>query len=283
MKGVGPGILSVVLWGGAMCPAKDPSPPELVRRGNAALAAGKYDEALQAYRQAEVGQPESPQLKYNRALVHYRQRDFAKARDLFREALSTRDLSLEAKAHFNLGNCAYSQALEKLKSYDEAIRLAREAIGHYRQALELAPDDRDARANIETAQLLIKDLQDRKKKEEEEQKKSPQSRPTSQPPSQPSSQPSSRPESQPESQPASQPSPAESQPASSPEQGGSPNASPDRPGSDEEQAQTVSDPRKMSPEQADRLLQAVRDKERQRRESQVRRQAVGRVLVDRDW
>jgi Ca-activated chloride channel family protein len=264
------------LWStAAVCVAKEPPASEMVRRGNAALRAGKYDEAMKAYKQAEVSQPESPQLKYNQGLIQYRQRDFAKARDLFGQALSTRDLDLEARAHFNLGDCAYSQALEKLKSYDEAIKLAREAIGYYRQALELKPDDRDARANIETAQLLIKDLQDRKKKEEEEKKKQPQSQPSSQPQSQPSSQPQSRPQSQPSSQPQSQPS---SQPQQQPKEGQDKKEQQEQP-----QQQSGAEQRKMSPEQADRLLQAVRDKERQRRENQAQRQNVGRIMIDKDW
>jgi len=270
--------LAVLVLVGAASAGQALSAPDLVRRGNSALKAGNYDDALKAYREAEVDRPEAAELKYNQGLVYYRRRDFAKARDLFAKALSARDLPLEAKAHFNLGNCAYSQALEKLKSYDEAIRLAREAVGFYRQALDLMPDDKEARANIETAQLLIKDLQDRKKKEEEEKKKS-QSQPSSQPQSQPSSQPQSQPQSQPSSQPQSQPQKQEGENHEKQEE-----QQRHDPGQDEQhQPQKQGEQPQMSPEQADRLLQAIRDKERQRRSDEARRQAIGRIMVDKDW
>jgi Ca-activated chloride channel family protein len=275
MRPSGVVVVIGVGWASGFVRAEGPSPADLVRRGNRALAAGEYDEALKAYREAEVGEPESPRIRYNQALVHYRQREFVKARELFTESLSTRDLTLEAAAHFNLGNCAYSQALEKLKSYDEAIELARGAIGHYRQALELNADDEDARANIETARLLIKDLQDRKKKEEEEKKKQqPQSQPSSQPQSQPSSQPQSQPSSQPKQQEdldkqQQQQKDQQSQQGQTQQQ--------------EQKQQAGAKQQKISREEAKRLLQAVRDKERQRRREQARKQASGRIVVDKDW
>ncbi len=282
MTALAAGILSMLL--GAAPATGSPSPAEEVRRGNAALEAGKYGEALEAYRQAEVSQPESPRLKYNQGLVHYRQRDFVKARERFTESLSTRDLKLEARAHFNLGNCAYSQALEKLKSYDEAIELAREAIGSYRQVLELAPDDRDARANIETARLLIKHLQDQKKKEEEEKKKQqPQSQPSSQPQSQPSSQPRSQPSSQPQQGQDDQDKQKQQKKKEEKDQS-SQQQDQEQPQKQQEQQQKAgAKPQEMSREEAERLLQAVRDKERERRRNQSRQRAAGRVRVNKDW
>ncbi len=271
------GMLVALAW--ASTARAGESPAAWIQRGNAALKAGKHDEALKAYEEAAVGLPESPELDYNRGLVHYRLRDFVKARECFTKSLSTRDLKLESAAHFNLGNCAYSQALEKLSRYDEAIKLAREAIGHYRQALDLAPNDADARANIETARLLIKDLQDKKKKEQE--KKKPESQPSSQPQSQPSSRPESQPSSQPRSQPSSQP---DQQRQKSDQQAQQKKEQQSKDGQKQEkQKQSGTQPQKISREEAQRLLQAVRDKERKRRRDQMLRRAAGRVGVDKDW
>ncbi len=144
----------------------------------AALKAGEYEKALEGFRDAEVSFPESSELAYNRGVALYRLGSFDEAKAAFASALSTRDLALEQKAKFNLGNCAYSQALQKLTDYAGAIEELRRAIDYYRDALELDPDDQDARANIETAYLLVKDLLDKKKQEEEKQKEPPASQPS---------------------------------------------------------------------------------------------------------
>ncbi len=282
--------------------ADEPAAWKLVQQGNAALASGKVDEAIQAYEQADALRPDSPRIHYNQGLAHYRKGDFAKARDWFSQALSTRDLELEADAHFNLGNCAYSQALAKRRNVDEAIELATEAIGSYRRTLELMPDDRDAKANIETARLLIKQLKDEKKKQQEQQKNQPQS--------QPSSQPSSRPKQQDQEKDPSKQDPSKKQDSDQKEQQQDEQKPPqdqkkqdeqqkqqgqdqqdkqDQAGRDEQKKQgqqAQQDPAKqgqLSRDEAERLLQAIRDKERQRRRAKVKRQAVIRVPVERDW
>ncbi|MCH7526390.1 MAG: tetratricopeptide repeat protein, partial [Planctomycetes bacterium] len=135
----------------------------LVDEANHALADGDYDKALEGYVAAEVTHPELPELAYNQALAHYRLGNYETARTLFNKALATRDLTLEGKAKYNLGNTAYASALEKLSNMPKAIEYLKTAIGRYRDALEIAPEDEDAEANIETAQLLIKDLFDKLK------------------------------------------------------------------------------------------------------------------------
>ena len=255
------------------------------------LEAGKFAEALEGFRKAEVMFPDSAELAYDQAVAHYRLGDLERARESFSRALSTRDLALEQKVKFNLGNCAYAEALERLTDLQGAIDRLRLAIAHYRDALELDPGDDDARANIETAHLLIKDLLDKKKQQEQEKEKQQQD-PTSQPTSQPS-----------QDQQCDQ-----GQDQQQDEQGERKDQNKQQAGQDgdekkqeqqqqqgeleqanqeqrQEQAARLEprDPRNMSREEADRLLQAVRDKERQRRDEQHRRRQVGRPPVDRDW
>ncbi len=149
--------------------AADREAAKQVREAIKAYESGEYDKAQEQFTEAELKCPECPEIAYNRGLASYRQRDFAAAREFFNSALQTRDLDLEAKAKYNLGNVAYSEALEKMSDLKESIELARSAIFHYRDALELNPKDEDARANIEIAQLLIKDLLDKQKQEQEKQ------------------------------------------------------------------------------------------------------------------
>lgn len=253
-----------------------------------ALDAGEYQKALDGYREAAVEFPDSPELAYNQAVAQYRLRDFEKARELFNQALSTRDLGLEANIKFNLGDCAYAEALEHMGNLQEAIDKLRLAISHYRDALELNSDDDDARANIETAQLLIKDLIDKQKQQQEQQQKD---NPTSHP-NQDQQQQKQQQEQQQKDDSTSQPSQDQQQQDQQQQQGEKQpqpdKGQQDKPQEEEQQAQAApkespQDQRQLTPQEADRLLQAVRDKERQRRDQLRRRLPVQRGRVDKDW
>jgi len=259
--------------------AETPSARRLVEQGNAAYARGDFQAALEAYKQADVLQPASAELAFNRGAAYYKLRQFEQAREQFQQALRTRDVALEAKARYNLGNVAYAEALEKLSAPREAIELLREAIEHYRRALDLAPDDTDARANAETAQLLIKDLLDKLRKQQQEHTKQPRSQPASRP--SPDSRPASRPAPQASSQPREA---AGSQPAGpAPEPQGTQPEPHRADGGQGRQPRPAGRIKPLSREEAERLLQAVRDKQRQRRAARMRRMRSGRVPVRKDW
>ena len=235
---------------------------EHVSRANRALADGELETALEGYRQAEVLMPDAPELAYNQAVAYYRMRDFAKARELFSQTLTTRDLELETKAKFNLGNCQYSEALEKMSNLQEAIDQLRTAIEFYLDVLEIAPDEVDARTNIETAQLLIKDLLDKLKQQQQQQD------PTSQPSE--CEQQEEQGDEQQEEQGDEQQAGNEQQKQEQGEEG-------------EQQTGEEQEQRQLTEEEARRLLQGVRDKEQQRREERALRSRAGRTRVAKDW
>jgi len=302
------GVLAVigVILGAADVRAAPSDLAAKVRAGNAAYGAGEYEKALALYDEAEVGCPECAELAYNRGLAYYRMRDFVKAREMFNSALTTRDLGLEARAKYNLGNVAYAQALEKLSAPQEAITSARQAIEYYRDALDINPADGDARANIEIAQLFIKDLLDKLKNEQEKQQQDQQQNQDQQQQEEQnqeqqqdqqqqqqqdqqqdqqqeqqqeqSGEGSQDEQQQPQQQNEGQPEEEqqEQQNASQPaqEQGGQPQ---------EEQQAAAAEPREMNEEEVERVLQAVRDREAQRRAERARRQNVRMAPVARDW
>jgi len=141
-----------------------------VRRGNEALAAGKFDEALTSYQQAATEEPARVELLYNQAVAHYRKGEYEQARGLFTQATAAEDRGLEAKARFNLAGCDYAEAVALAeKDKPAAIERLQRAISHYRGALQSNPDEGDARANIELAQMLIKKLQDEEKQDQQKQ------------------------------------------------------------------------------------------------------------------
>ncbi len=310
--------LAVLAIGASTAQAAPRETANQVAQANADYAAGRYQAAIEHYDEAELHCPDCPELSYNRGLAYYRLGDLVEAREQFNAALATRDLALEAKAKYNLGNVAYAEALQKLNALPEAIELARQAIYHYRDALDINPDDQDARANIETAQLLIKDLLDKQKQQQEQQQNQQQDQNQQQ--QQDQQQQDEQQQDQQQGQQDEQQSQdeqdqqkseqqqsedqqseqqqqeqqqGESQQDQQQQQEQQQQAAQADPSQDQDQNQDPSaqeQPGEAPPAQArltdeevERLLQAVRDREAQRREEQARQRRAGRRPVTRDW
>jgi len=314
-----PRLYAIVLLCAAPLRAADPTlPHELVAQANKALAQGDTTKALHLYDEAGKLLSDSPEIAYNQGIAQYRKGDYEKATELFTKALATRDLALDAKTRFNLGNCAYASALEQKADLQTAIDKLGEAIVRYRETLEADPNDMDARANIERAQLLIKDLidkekqrQEQEKQNQEDQEKQDQSTKPSEDqqscsqPSQPESQPSPEDQEKKDQQQDQQKQQGEQQDQQKQDDSqqteqdkqdsqdaqqkeGKPEAaepqSGDKDKDQQQQQQAVpATQQAMTPEEAQRLLQMIRDKEQQRRDEQIRQMRIIQVPVDKDW
>ncbi len=296
--------------------AQDVSPQELVRQANEQLRSGQYDEAIEKYKQAAELLPDVAEIAYNRAIGHYRNGDFDNATEQFITSLKTRDPELEAKAKFNLGNCAYAAALAKKDNIPEAVEHLKSAILHYKDAIESNPQDKDARINIEMAQLLMKDLLDKQKQQQEEQQdedqnqdeqKDQEEQDENQDPQQDQEGEDQQQEQASDQQDQEQSGDQEQQQDGEDQQQqneqqqgqqqqdeqeqGQPQAGE---GQQQEQQQTQAaeeqqqqgkkgQERKMTREEAQRLLQMIRDKEMQRRRNLARRARTKHAPVDKDW
>lgn len=291
--------------------AADSQASRLVGQANQALAEGRTDEALELYDKAAGLVADSPELAYNRGVAYYRKGDRTKAAEQFKKALTTRDLQLEARAKFNLGNCAYAEALDKQQDLKAALEQLRLAISYYKDAIAADPDDIDAKMNIETAQLLMKHLLDQEKNKQQEQQdqqnddqnESPESQPE-RPQSQPASQPESRedkqeqqdgqeqdgnPDRQDEERQQGQDQQAGDEDEQNEKDGQEGKVEPQQQesaggeqGEDDQEGEQAG-VREMTPEQAENLLQRIRDRERERREALLRLRRMRQVPVDKDW
>jgi tetratricopeptide (TPR) repeat protein len=142
---------------------------DLIDEGNIAYLAGEYEKALSAYEEASVKAPESPFIYFNKGATLYQMGDYAAATSAFEKAaLKSKDLRLEAKSKFNLGNCAFREA-ERQKDSDlnKALEALTKSIRHYQEALELDPEFVESAENIEVARLLMKNILDAIKKQKE--------------------------------------------------------------------------------------------------------------------
>ena len=123
--------------------------------GNKAYQNGNFQEAEQKYADAQVDSPDSPEANYDAGLACYRLEKYDEAISAFQRAASAASQALEAKCHYNIGNCLFRQG--KLK----------ESLESYKRANELDRDDEDTKANIEYVTRLMKELASQQKDEQE--------------------------------------------------------------------------------------------------------------------
>jgi tetratricopeptide (TPR) repeat protein len=83
---------------------------------------------------------------------------YAEAREGYQKILATKDLNLAAKAHFNIGNTFFME--DKLT----------ESIESYKKALEISPDDFDAKYNLELARAKLKEQSEKQQQNPDQNK-----------------------------------------------------------------------------------------------------------------
>ena len=133
---------------------------------------GLYDQALQGFSDLQVEYPEDPEVALNLGNSHYQIRDYAEADRAFSRAALANDGTLRQEAIYNLGNSAYRQG-----RLEEAAEL-------YKAALELDPEDEDAKFNLEYVRDEIRrrheeaqkrqDQQQQKQDQQQDQEQSPE-------------------------------------------------------------------------------------------------------------
>jgi len=127
-------------------------------RGNKAYEQGKQDAALDDYQKAQAIVPDAPQLHYDLGNVLYRQENWAGAAEAYERALGAAGPELAPKAAYNLGNALFQD-----EKYDDAIKA-------YVRSLKAAPQDGDAKHNLE---LALRALAAQQKKQQQQQQKQP--------------------------------------------------------------------------------------------------------------
>jgi tetratricopeptide (TPR) repeat protein len=127
-----------------------------VEAGNAALKAGKAEDALAHYDKAVGKLPADPGAHFDRGAALYALARFDEAGQEFLRATEAKDGALKASAFYNLGNAFFKK--DKFK----------EAADAYKRSLGLAPDDKQAKWNLEIA--LQKQKEDDKKKKDDKNK-----------------------------------------------------------------------------------------------------------------
>jgi Ca-activated chloride channel family protein len=140
------GVAANPLWAEA--------PAGLVAEGNRLYQEGHLAEALEAYRRAQQLAPDSQAVHYNIGNALFKQGEYERAYDEYRQAFSAKERELAEWSRYNAGNAHFSR-----KNWPEAIR-------NYQEALRMNAADKDAKTNLE---LALRNMQQEKQKQQQEQ------------------------------------------------------------------------------------------------------------------
>ena len=121
----------------------------LMRKGLALEAKGKFPEAVKAYQDALVLEPDNVRIHYDIGRALYASKQHAEAIDHFQLGLLTKSRGLRSRSLYNMGNAQFRE-----NRLDEAI-------ASYAQSLLQNPGDLNAKQNLEYA---LKEKQHRQQK-----------------------------------------------------------------------------------------------------------------------
>jgi Ca-activated chloride channel family protein len=224
---------------------------ELRQEGDKNESAQAWEEALKHYRDAEIERPENPELSYNIGNTVYQQEKYEDALERYFKALSSDELEHQAWTHYNLGNTLYRSG-----KYPEAIQA-------YQKCLELTPDDQDAKFNLEFVRKKMKEMLDKEAKRQQEQKQQQQ-----------------QPQSEQEQQEKQQQSQEEQQTREDQEQARQPQ---DEQQQQEQQREQRQPKEGMTKEDAERILNALQDDEKELLKKQQRAPQGHGKRGGKDW
>ncbi len=220
-----------------------------VSAGNRSYEKGSYNDAEVAYKKGLLEDPKSREAQSNLGNAYYKQQRFDDAgRQFGNSAVAMGEAVDKARSIYNLGNSLFKG--DKLQESVEA----------YKQSLKLNPNDEDARYNLEMARRKLKQQQEKKKEEQKKDKKQDQQEKKQQ-----------QNQDQNKQQQEKQKQEQQNQEQQNPEEA--------------KQDQTRQQARKknqMPKQEAERILEALRNNEKEIQKNLRKREAV-RIKVEKDW
>jgi len=202
-----------------------------VEEGNRLYSEGRFGEAHQRYLEALLEAPESPLIRFNDGNALYQSEDFQRAMERYLEAAASGDPALEGAAWYNLGNALFRQ------------QQLQESLEAYKQALRTNPADADAKHNLERVLEALQEEDQQQQQQEGDEDQEQQEGGEDQPQDQESEDQPDQSQQNPEGQESS-----EGQEQQQDEEAG-----------DQEPQQPQPQPGEMTQEEAERLLNAIRE------------------------
>ncbi len=254
---------------------------EAVREGNRLLDEGDAAGALEAYRQAEELRPGTREVPFVQGLAHFTLGEYEQARQAFEKAAAAMDDQLAFDAEYGIGTTYHAEALANLDNPQLAVSHFENAMQRYQNVLSSRRDHEAAReANLKAGTMwrqLKQLLEEQEQQQNQEQDENEEESQDQQSPQQDENEQQANDEQQ---------SPQDQQEQD--EQGENEKEGQAQDGQEqEEQQQQEAQQREQQAlrEQAQRrlreMMQALRQRKKERRETEV--QTVPVAPVDKDW
>jgi Ca-activated chloride channel homolog len=250
---------------------------EDINQGNRLYNKGKMEQAQQVYQDAQIKAPEAPAVNYNLGNTLQQMKKNEEAEKVYQKVFKSKSQKIKAMTYYNLGNNYVAQ-----QKYSEAAKA-------YKEALHLKPRDEDTVYNLAQLTALMKNppqtKPDQKKQDKNQQDQKDQQQKQNQQSSEQSEkeQPKQSGQNQDKSgQDKNQKGQAQN--PKGPDDRGESKAGKDQPEPSSPQGGSVSRYSDMSKEEAENILNAVKESEQQTQQDLMRKyrqQSGGRGK--KDW
>jgi len=148
----------------SVIPALAQSGRTLVNEGNKLCEEKKYDEALSNYKEAMGKRVPEDIVRYDLGNVYYRKDNFDLAEKELESAITSDNPDMQARGYFNRGNARYKQ-----QQFDKSI-------ADYIEVLKRNPDDIGAKVNLELARRMLQLQQQQQSQQDSSQQNQQQSK-----------------------------------------------------------------------------------------------------------
>jgi len=239
---------------------------------------GEYGEAISKFTDAQLHLPESDSLDFNIANTHYKVGKLPEAEKSYKGILDSKDVTLKAKANYNMGNTMYKQG-----KFNEALDFYKKAIKLTEKKSDVNGDEikgvrEDAKYNYEFVQKKMEEMkeeqQEREEKEEQEkqekqeqEKQDDQKQGEEQKEKQEEENPDQQQEKEQEEQDKSNKGKQENEP----------------PPENEKSPSQPYEKKEMTKEEAERILDALRQSERSARDMQEKEEESTPFMIEKNW
>lgn len=235
-----------------------------IRRGNHDFEEKNFIEAERNYLESLNKGGKTYKGLFNLGDVYYEQKDYQQAGALF-DSVACLDLDGEtmSKAYYNLGNTLLSVSLDSDSLAAKALPLSVES---YKNALRLNPGDTAAKYNLAYAQLMLKDQQQQQQNQDQNQQQQDQQQDQDQ---------------QQQDQQQDQDQDQDQQDQDQQQQQDQPQ---DQPQNQQQQQSQGQQPKQISKEDAERMLEAMKNDEKKTLEKVKLAKGKGKVVKsEKDW
>ena len=148
-------------------------------KGEDAYNAREFIKASEFYQHLLKKDPDNAKILYNSGTTAYKNNLYDEAIGAFEKAILTDDLQLQKKAYFNKGNALFRKGEETEQSEPQkTITTWEQSLDAYMQAMNIDPDDENARFNHDFVKNKLDQLQKQAQQQQSQQEKSKDNRST---------------------------------------------------------------------------------------------------------